>query len=109
RLLGKPEPQLVVSRFEVPADFIGESWTLTVKEDGHYRLAYDDLSFEGTVGEPLSEAGLELLVTDIDAEVGQEFTLSKSGRLKKINELKSSLSVSEVGKQTGVLSLVMEG
>src|SRR5690625_1319472 len=109
RLLGQPEPQVVVSRFEVPAELVGESWRLTVKEDGRYTITYDDLSFDGTIGELLSDAGLELLVTDMDAEVGQKFTLSKSGRLRKINALKSSLSVSEVGKQTGVLSLAMEG
>ena len=63
----------------------------------------------GKVGELIKAQGYEIFVTSLDASEGAIFTLSEIGRLEAIENLKKALSISELGKQTGVLRLAMEG
>jgi tyrosine-protein kinase Etk/Wzc len=50
-----------------------------------------------------------LLVADVAAQDGQVFTLVKQPLLDVIGELQSGLQVSEKGKNTGIISLALEG
>lgn len=64
---------------------------------------------EGQVGKLLEQDDLTLLLSDVAAQDGQVFTLLKQPVLDVIGELQSGLQVSEKGKNTGIISLALEG
>ncbi len=104
------ETYITVNRFNVPNRLFDESFVLR-SEDGLAALYYeDDLIAKGPADEPLrSEDGL------IHLELGEwhqgedEITLIKFSQLTVINRIQDILNVSEVGKQTGILSISYTG
>ncbi|MDN3715964.1 polysaccharide biosynthesis tyrosine autokinase [Vibrio breoganii] len=127
------EAHIKVERFEIPdyAETGGYTLTLDNPETGAYTL-YDQnekLLLKGTVGqlasssstlgstqnpeaqslEPSSSTTFILFVSHLDGQQGQEFNLSKRSKLTAINWLATNLSVSERGKQSGILSFGFEG
>lgn len=82
---------------------------LTVLEKGAYRLEGDNFSAEGREGKALEKAGVSLLVVNLDAPPGTQFTLQSSTRLEAINALSTQFSVVESAKQSGVLTLTLTG
>lgn len=109
RLTGKPIPEILISRFEVHSQWMNVELELLILNDHQYRIQVDDLSLQGQKGQILSSNGIELLVSDFNAEAGTTFTIKKASHLRVINSLKSSLSVTEIGKNTGIISLRFEG
>ncbi|MBY6198469.1 polysaccharide biosynthesis tyrosine autokinase [Vibrio hangzhouensis] len=115
RLTGK-QAWIEVGRLEVPEQFhYLDDKTLILtqvdSEGGQYTLhdAYDRLLIEGRVGELATGEGYKLFVTQLKGEQGQQFSLSKIARIDAIADLQKSLSISERGKQTGILQLSIEG
>ncbi|MEZ9132799.1 polysaccharide biosynthesis tyrosine autokinase [Vibrio breoganii] len=132
------EAHIKVERFEIPEYAETEGYTLTLdnSETGAYTL-YDQngkLILKGTVGhlasssrstqnletenlepspsqnlEPSNPATYFLFVSQLVGQQGQEFNLSKRSKLTAINWLATNLSVSERGKQSGILSFGFEG
>ncbi|MEZ9669504.1 polysaccharide biosynthesis tyrosine autokinase [Vibrio breoganii] len=132
------EAHIKVERFEIPEYAETEGYTLTLdnSETGAYTL-YDQngkLILKGTVGhlasssrstqnpetenlepspsqnlEPSNPATYFLFVSQLVGQQGQQFNLSKRSKLSAINGLSASLSVSERGKQSGILSFAFEG
>lgn len=111
--LGEDSRAISVSRLTVPS---------SADEDEQYSIIVLDSQaqtyqflrngremFEGAVGHLSKKGGYELYVTDIDAENGFEFTVAKRSKLAAIEWLKQNLSVSERGKQTGILELSFTG
>lgn len=109
RLMGHPYPKMAVSRFEVAPELVGVPLTLTLGEDKHFTLEVEGRVLEGQVGKLLEQNDVTLLLSDVAAQDGQVFTLLKQPVLYVIAELKSGLQVSEKGKNTGIISLALEG
>ncbi|HDX8379443.1 polysaccharide biosynthesis tyrosine autokinase [Aeromonas salmonicida] len=109
RLMGKPYPQIAIGRFEISPEFLGAPLALTFLGEQHFMLELDGQVLEGQVGKLLKKDYLTLLVTDISAEEEQEFTLIKQPVFDVIGELQRVIQVTEKGKNTGIISLVMEG
>lgn len=63
-----------------------------------------EMKVEGVIGKLVSHHGVLINVQKITAATGQEFTLVKKSKLKAIEDIKSNLSVSDVGKDTGILA-----
>lgn len=82
---------------------------MTYLGENRYALHIDNQTFEGKVGELLKQDEISLLVSSINAEVGQEFTLSKDARYSTIENLRNTLTIAEVGKGTGIISLAIKG
>ncbi|KJG18222.1 polysaccharide biosynthesis tyrosine autokinase [Photobacterium angustum] len=112
RLTGDSE-SVSVSRFLLPDSALQNGYVLTVtnSKDGEYTLANKDGRdvLKGQVGKLAENKGISLLVTDLNAKNDATFTLSKISRLDAIQGLQRDLSVSERGKQTGILQLSMTG
>lgn len=112
RLTGDGE-SIAVSRFLLPDSAQQNGYVLTVtnSKDGDYTLANADGRevLKGQVGKLAENKGISLLVTDVNAKNDATFTLSKISRLDAIQGLQRDLSVSERGKQTGILLLSMTG
>ncbi|PSV37982.1 tyrosine-protein kinase [Photobacterium sp. GB-27] len=112
RLTGDSE-SIAISRFLLPDSALQSGYVLTVtsSKDGDYTLANADGRevLKGQVGKLAENKGISLLVTDLSAKNDATFTLSKISRLDAIQGLQRGLSVSERGKQTGILQLSMTG
>ncbi|PSV22662.1 tyrosine-protein kinase [Photobacterium leiognathi subsp. mandapamensis] len=112
RLSGE-SASIAISRFILPEYMQPNGYVLTVtnSEKGKYTLANSEGReiLQGRVGELVEQNGISLFVTDIHAKDEATFTLSKISRLDAIQNLQRDLSISERGKQTGILQLSMTG
>ncbi|BEI22384.1 polysaccharide biosynthesis tyrosine autokinase [Vibrio fluvialis] len=103
---------LSISRFTVPQLFLEQPYTIVVvnAEAKTYQLVSDDrVILEGKAGELAEKNGYELFVTDVESTDGFEFAVAKRSELDAIEWIKQNLSVSERGKQTGILELSFTG
>ncbi|WP_272517024.1 polysaccharide biosynthesis tyrosine autokinase [Providencia sp. PROV194] len=100
---------VAISLYSLPEHLIGEPAILTYLGENRYALHIDNQTFEGKVGELLKQDEISLLVSSINAEVGQEFTLSKNARYSTIENLRNTLTIAEVGKGTGIINMAIKG
>ena len=104
-----------VTDFTVPATLENRAFRLQVLGDGRFRLSEAQSGFdaEGKVGETLSvgtRGGLvSLNVSRLKAWPGSGFVLVRSSRLAAIESVQASLSVAEIGKQSGVIAATLKG
>lgn len=110
-LLGWSSGSIQISSFNVPSIYEGVDFTLLVSGSDSYQLIENNtVVLKGRVGELAQEAnGISLLVTDLIAKNGQSFIISKQPKIVTINRLQQTISVLEKGKQTGILTLNLEG
>ncbi|MBE3663173.1 tyrosine-protein kinase [Vibrio navarrensis] len=112
RMAGKVN-QIEVSRYQVPDYAQGMSHTILVTDEAQqsYQLVREDdtVVLQGKAGELAKNDGYELFVTELRSHTGQEFSIGQRNRLEAIEWLKQNLSISERGKQTGILQLSFEG
>src|SRR5690606_239091 len=64
---------------------------------------------EGTVGRPAEGGGVSMFVSELVARPGTEFRLTKNDWLKTLDGLRERLSVTERGRQTGIMQFSLEG
>lgn len=64
---------------------------------------------QGRLGQSNSAKGITIFVESLKAEDGNQFYLTKVSRLDAIQSLKKKLSVTEEGKNSGILSLSYTG
>ncbi|WDG11390.1 polysaccharide biosynthesis tyrosine autokinase [Vibrio campbellii] len=112
RLQGE-QNSLSVSRFNIPSYALGVPHTLEVidSEQKTFKLLQDDgrVVLEGKVGELIDKDGYQFMANEMFARDGATFTVSKISKLDAINQLQQNLSISERGKQTGIISLSFSG
>lgn len=110
RLMGRQNEMVTVTTFTVPKERHKDVFTLEVLSPGHYSLTSNHgFSAKGEAGTLLSRDGLTMMVSAINASAGSQFTVTKYSTLGSINQLLNNLTVSESGKDTGVLSLTYMG
>lgn len=102
-----------VSRFTLPSYANGYAHTIQIidAEQGTYQLVRDDerVILQGKVGELATSDDYSLFVAGFESHNDFEFSIGQRSRLEAIEWLKASLSLSEQGKQTGILKLSFEG
>jgi tyrosine-protein kinase Etk/Wzc len=109
------EERINVERFDVPVDFEGDHFHLTLLSGGKYRLSGSDLNddFVGTIGrtETIATDGgpITLNVSGVSANVGARFKLTRDSRLETIDTLQRNLSISQLGKESDVLQVKLRG
>ena len=105
--------QIAVSRYVTPDLAVGLKHRLVVTdaEKQTYQLIRENeqVVLEGEAGKLAKNNDYELFITSIHANNGQEFNIAKRSRLDAIGWLQGSLSISERGKQTGILQLSFVG
>lgn len=114
RLTGDVPGELSVSRFYLQpiadsATSEDPSITLTVLDVNRYRVQNDSLNLVGRVGELLEGKGIALMVDKMQAKPGTSFTVEYQDRLEAITNLQKSFSVTDQGKDTGMLNLALTG
>ena len=100
-----------VGSLRVNPEFIGEPIQLTVIDQSTYSVAIGEGEpLIGTVGETLSlsEGRGQLNVTKIAARSGVEFFVRKIPPLSALTRLRNSLRVTEMGRNSSLLSITLE-
>jgi tyrosine-protein kinase Etk/Wzc len=104
-----------VSIFNVPEELEGLPFTLAAAGNGTFQLIQEKekINIEGKVGETVkarSPYGLiELRIAALEANPGALFTLIRSGRLDTVERLQNALRISEMGKQSGIIGVTLDG
>lgn len=120
RLLGNgyawSTERISVSRLSVPPDLIGKPLTFVAGDDGQYDLFDEEAQhiLRGRVGQAAEVetgafSGTELYVGELLAQPGTRFKLLKLHNISAIKELKDKLTISEQGRQTGIIVVRLEG
>ncbi|MEZ3499146.1 tyrosine-protein kinase Wzc [Pantoea sp. KPR_PJ] len=106
RLMGNKPAQIAISRLEIPRTVDKRSVELEVNSPTTYTVTKDgDELFKGQVGRLEQHGDIAMLVSDIQAEEGTSFTVTKLNELQAINSVLANLTVADKGKDTGVLGL----
>ena len=106
----KAEDAVTLNVFSVPPALENKQLVLVFHGNKKYSLTIPEVgnkseeTVEGELGKLLSSGGLLLNVTKISADGGQEFLLTKQSQLAAIEQIKSNLSIGDVGKDTGILA-----
>lgn len=108
KLLGEVAP-VHIALFQLPEKLIGQPLTLTYLGDNNYSLNVDGQVLQGKVDEVLKQGEINLLISSFAAETGEEFALIKNARYSTIENLRNTLTIAEVGKGTGIISLAIKG
>lgn len=104
-----------VGTLAVPEALRDKEFILLAGNQGQFQLFLnDELIAEGEVGKPVSrqignyQQPIHLFVSLLKARPGTQFTLVRQSSNNAIRQLRSGLTVSEKGKNTGILELTME-
>jgi len=110
RLMGRQNETIKVTTFALPKGMNEQIFTVTVLNSREFTLTSDGgFSARGEIGKLLEKDGVTLLVKSIAAGEGSEFTVTKFSTLGTINNLQNNLTVTETGKDTGVLMMTYTG
>ncbi|WP_316514932.1 polysaccharide biosynthesis tyrosine autokinase [Klebsiella aerogenes] len=112
RLSGEQPAKINVSRLYIDA-INGKTpkLDLTVLDSRNFKIEIEDTDtvINGKVGELINEKGISLLVDELDAKVGDSFTITYLSRLNAITDLQKIFTVTDQGKGAGILSLTLTG
>jgi tyrosine-protein kinase Etk/Wzc len=103
-----------IGQFDVPEEDEADKFRITLLGNGRYRLSGTDLDepIIGDVGKLLSfstsDGPAQLLVHAIDARPGAAFDLIRYSRLQTISDLQDKMKITELGKQSGVISVLWQ-
>lgn len=101
---------LQIERFDVPPALINQQLTLDVGKEGSFTLYSSEGEVLGhsKVGDLFhGEQGVLLRVSDLKAEQGQQFLITKKSRQQTVESLRLKLGSSEQGKNTNILKLTL--
>lgn len=104
-----------VERLAVADALLGEPLVVTALEAGRYRVATSDgtLSAEGEVGNTVTARdggrSIELILSELTARPGTEFTIQKRHLIDVIEGLQGGLRIEEQGRLTGLVEVSLAG
>ncbi|MFM0737926.1 polysaccharide biosynthesis tyrosine autokinase [Paraburkholderia xenovorans] len=108
----------VLSSTQSEADngiLMGEKFTLTAQGDGRYVLTDEDdeVVLHGRAGEEATgiyrKQPVSLRVTTLQARPDTQFRIIRIPRLEAVTQLQTQLNVEEKAKQSGIISVTLEG
>ncbi|CAM4060260.1 tyrosine-protein kinase Wzc [Serratia silvae] len=111
RLTEQKSGRLIVSKLSMPDDWKQDPTIIVTIEDAeNYTVSRDgDVVAEGKIGVLIENKGFTILVSETDAEIGTQFTVTLNTELSSINQLLDQFDVADKGKDTGVLGLTLTG
>ncbi len=110
RITGK-QNNIVISRFETPDYSLSFDLIYDDIKKGKYTLLNGEglIVLSGTIGVLAKSGDYRLFVQKLEGKKGDVFTIIKRTQLDSIQWLQENLTVSERGKQTGILQLSFNG
>jgi tyrosine-protein kinase Etk/Wzc len=105
---------LQVGYFKVPPALEGERFTVALTTQGYTLQSSDGEALgQGQFGQPMTfksnGASGELLLVGAVGLPGAEFYIARSSQLAETEQLQRALNITEQGKQSGVISVSLEG
>ncbi|MDQ3262284.1 MAG: Wzz/FepE/Etk N-terminal domain-containing protein, partial [Myxococcota bacterium] len=105
--------KLRVGRLTVASELENQKLTLVAGKEGSFELQGPDgdVALKGKVGQAVSseDGSLQLFVTELQANEGARFEVTKRNRHETIARIQEQLVVRERGKKTGILQVTLEG
>ncbi|CAI2438814.1 Tyrosine-protein kinase wzc [Serratia ficaria] len=109
RLRGETAPVLSIAAMTVPGEMLGETLRLTLDDKRHFTLSSDGSPvLSGVVGQAAAKGAWSIKVSALDAPAGTRFRVMKVARQQAIDDLRDSLSIAGVGKDSGIMSFRLE-
>ncbi|EMH4162838.1 polysaccharide biosynthesis tyrosine autokinase [Pluralibacter gergoviae] len=110
RLTNQKKDEVNLSKLYIPlGDDESKDVELTVLNSKNYEISGENFSLNGTVGKPINDKRISINVDEINAEPGAKFKVTYISKLKAISDLQKTFVVTDQGKDTGILTLSMEG
>lgn len=110
RIMGDSDGEINISHLFIPkVDSDDPTILLKVVDDRNYVIELGTISLKGQVGVSLDSNGISILVSKIKANPGMEFTITYLSKYSVIDDLQQRFSVTDMGKDTGMLSLNLTG
>ena len=106
------DEKIHVARLIVPRHLEGQPLTLTALGEERFRIDFGGgKTLDGVVGELLVDeaAGIEILVDQLVGQEGRTFLLQATPMVKSLGSLRKRYSVSERGRNSSILQLVLTG
>lgn len=99
-----------IGRFEVEASYYNLPFTIVADDSpGEFLLLLEEegVALKGMVGQTMRHPELKIViqVQSLDAPSGREFAITRLDPLRSVELLRESLSVSEKGKDSGIVAL----
>lgn len=104
-----------VGLFNVPESLEGLPFVLTAEGEDGFRLTQENagIEFVGRVGQLIkkqtAEGEVTLRVDHLVAKAGAQFKLTRAAVLATVEDLQKDLAIAEKGKQSGIISVALEG
>lgn len=103
-------PELVVSEFEPMAGVTGDRFTIESLGGSQYKITTPSGTVaQGMVGHTLTLPEVVLLVTSMQAEKGDAFSMTKLDSQSVVSDLQKEVQVIDQGKNTGILTISYNG
>ena len=103
-----------VHNFYVPNALQNKDFLVTTEADNQYRITLKEknIDLHGTVGTPLhanlnNNESIDLLIDRISAKPGAQFSLEYIPKLAEIENVQSSMTIAEKGKQSGIIAVTV--
>ncbi|HBT3294500.1 TPA: polysaccharide biosynthesis tyrosine autokinase [Klebsiella aerogenes] len=117
RLTGEEPENISISKIWMPVKIFDKKdsddlnkFKVTIIDAKKYSISGEGIGEQvGTLGELIEQNNLNLIIDKIDAKPGTTFTVKYVTKLEAISNLQEILSVSDQGKDTGMLSLSIIG
>lgn len=103
---------IVLGRLNVPDDLLDVPLVLTHLGEGKFTVDLGSGSvLNGRVGISLADkpSGFTILVDRLTGDVGREFVILERFQIEVIDDLRKNFSISEKGKKSSILRLVLKG
>lgn len=104
--------QIIVNQFNVPDAFYKETFDIIRLEGDNYSLNLGGENlFEGVVGvqHHIDALDIDIQVGKLTGRVGTYFNLTRYDQVLIIDDLVKNITVAENGKQSGVMTISMQG
>jgi tyrosine-protein kinase Etk/Wzc len=107
--------KMTVATFSVPENVQNKNFIVTALKDKQFRLQQKDANIDivGKVDTQLESqltgGKLELLISELNANPGAQFNLKYIPKFLAIEAVHSAMTVVEKGKQSGIISVTLQG
>ncbi|HEY7866973.1 MAG TPA: GNVR domain-containing protein, partial [Psychromonas sp.] len=107
------DPYISISKFMLPENAKSGPYQITLLDNdkGSYQLSddQDKVILSGHVGVLVEKEGYQLLVKRLGGDNGQKYNVSKRSQLAAIRWLQKNLTITEIGKKSGILLFAFIG
>ncbi|MFQ0828458.1 tyrosine-protein kinase Wzc [Serratia fonticola] len=110
KLFDEDKSTALVTLFEVPTENLESPYQLKFIGNGQFVITDPNgMDTTGKIGKLVDENNLKILVSDISADEGAVFKITKYSKLAVFNKILDNFNVADKGKDTGILALTLDG